>query len=69
MRYLEPELPIHTFSFIAENESISEEKWVDKVNEYVGAIPHKIKIDSSDLQKDIDNILRAQGEPFGSTSI
>jgi asparagine synthase (glutamine-hydrolysing) len=69
MRYLEPELPIHTFSFIAENESISEEKWVDRVNEFVGAIPHKIKIDSSDLQKDIDNILRAQGEPFGSTSI
>ena len=69
MRYLEPDLPIHTFSFIAENESISEEKWVDNVNEFVGAIPHKIKIDSSDLQKDIDNILRAQGEPFGSTSI
>lgn len=69
MRYLEPDLPIHTFSFIAENESISEEKWVDKVNEFVGAIPHKIKIDSSDLQKDIDNMLRAQGEPFGSTSI
>jgi asparagine synthase (glutamine-hydrolysing) len=69
MRYLEPDLPIHTFSFIAENESISEEKWVDRVNEYVGAIPHKIKIDSIDLQKDIDNILRAQGEPFGSTSI
>jgi len=69
MRYLEPDLPIHTFSFIAENESISEEKWVDRVNEFVGAIPHKIKIDSSDLQKDIDNILRAQGEPFGSTSI
>jgi asparagine synthase (glutamine-hydrolysing) len=69
MRYLEPKLPIHTFSFIADNESISEEKWVDRVNEYVGAIPHKIKIDSTDLQKDIDNILRAQGEPFGSTSI
>ena len=69
MRYLEPELPIHTFSFIAENESISEEKWVDRVNEFVDAIPHKIKIVSSDLQKDIDNILRAQGEPFGSTSI
>jgi asparagine synthase (glutamine-hydrolysing) len=69
MRYLEPELPIHTFSFIAENESISEEKWVDRVNEFVDAIPHKIKIASSDLQKDIDNIMRAQGEPFGSTSI
>jgi asparagine synthase (glutamine-hydrolysing) len=69
MRYLEPDILIHTFSFIAENESISEEKWVDNVNEFVGAIPHKIKIDSSDLQNDIDNILRAQGEPFGSTSI
>jgi asparagine synthase (glutamine-hydrolysing) len=69
MRYLEPDLPIYTFSFIAENESISEEKWVDKVNEFVGAIPHKIKIDSTDLQNNIDSIMRAQGEPFGSTSI
>jgi asparagine synthase (glutamine-hydrolysing) len=29
MRYLEPDLPIHTFSYIAKDSPVSEEKWVD----------------------------------------
>ena len=69
MRYVAPDLPIHTFSYIAANKNISEEYWVDKVNENVKAISHKVSIDEPDILKDMDNIISLQGEPFGSTSI
>lgn len=69
MRYVEPSLPIHTFSFIAEGDGISEEKWIDLVNEKVGAIPHKVRASAAELAEDITALIAAQGEPFGSTSI
>lgn len=69
MRYIEPDLPIHTFSFIADDKQISEEYWVDRVNQHVGAIPYKIKADPYTLARDLDGMILAQGEPFGSTSI
>lgn len=69
MRMIEPDMPIHTFSFIAPNSSINEENWIDIVNEYVNAIPHKISVDPSELISDIDDMIQTQGEPFGSTSI
>lgn len=69
MRYLEPDLPIHTFSFIAADSNVSEEKWVDVVCQHVGARSHKVVIEASDLARDIDDLIAAQGEPFGSTSI
>lgn len=69
MRYVEPDLPIHTFSFIAEGCDVSEERWVDRVNAHVGAIPHKVRVSPKELAHDLDDMIRAQGEPFGSTSI
>lgn len=69
MRHLEPNLPIHTFSYIAQGSKANEEKWVDLVNKGVGAIEHKIIVSSQDLIRDIDKMILAQGEPFGSTSI
>lgn len=61
MRYVAPELPVHTFSYIAANKNISEEYWVDKVNENVKAISHKVSIDEPDILKDMDNIISLQG--------
>lgn len=69
IRHVEPDIPIHTFSYIAEGNDLSEEKWVDLVNEVTGAKPHKVKASAGDLARDIDTIVAAQGEPFGSTSI
>lgn len=69
MRYIEPELPIHTFSFIAANSPVSEEKWVDQVNHQINAISHKVIVNEHNLAADIDDMIKAQGEPFGSTSI
>jgi asparagine synthase (glutamine-hydrolysing) len=69
LRHLEPDIPIHTFSFIAEGSDANEEHWVDRVNAHVGAIPHKVKATPEELICDLDDMIRCQGEPFGSTSI
>lgn len=69
MRHVEPDLPINTFSFIAAGDPNSEEHWVDRINEHVGAKPHKLIVSPDELAHDLDDMIRAQGEPFGSTSI
>ncbi len=69
IRHLYPDLPIHTFSYITSEKNISEENWVDIVNEHVGAIHHKIKIDNKDIVGDFDKLMMSQDEPFVSLAI
>ncbi|MDR0210300.1 MAG: asparagine synthase (glutamine-hydrolyzing) [Pseudomonas putida] len=69
MRYVEPDMPIHTFSYIAEGSTISEEHWADQVNQHVGANSNKVIVSPSELIRDLDDMIGVQGEPFGSTSI
>ena len=44
-----------------------EEQWIDLVNHHIGAKAHKIKISEKEFFHDLDNVIKAQGEPFGST--
>jgi len=69
MRLIEPDMPIHTFTFVARGSAMDEERWADMVNEHVGAIVHKVEITPEEMAADIDDMILAQGEPFGSTSI
>lgn len=69
IRHLEPSLPINTFSFIAAGSHVSEEFWVDRINQHVGATGHKVMVRPDELRHDLDDMILAQGEPFGSTSI
>nr|WP_298113647.1 asparagine synthase (glutamine-hydrolyzing) [uncultured Pseudomonas sp.] len=69
MRHVAPDLPISTFSYIARGNAMSEEVWVDRVNQHVGAIPHKVVVSGEELVRDLNDMIVAQGEPFGSTSI
>ena len=69
VRYLEPNIPLNTFSYIASDSSISEEKWIDLINLKLNAKPHKIVIESKEIENDLDNLILKQGEPFGGTSI
>lgn len=69
MRHLYPDLELKTFSFISDDARTSEEEWVDVVNRHVSATPHKLRATGGDLLRDLDDMLVAQGEPFGSTSI
>lgn len=69
MRHVAPDQPIHTFSYIAAGSPVNEEKWVDIVNGHVGAHAHKMVVTPQELAHDLDSMIRAQGEPFGSMSI
>lgn len=69
MRHLEPDSDINTFSYIARGSGVSEESWVDKVNTHVGAKAHKVIVSGDELAADLEDLITAQGEPFGSTSI
>ncbi len=69
MRHVAPDQSINTFSYIASGSSVNEEKWVDLVNQHVGADAHKVVVTPQELARDLDDMIRAQGEPFGSMSI
>lgn len=69
IRHLDHQIPINTFSYIARGSPLSEEGWVDQVNQYVGAKSHKIIVTPEEMLSDLDDMIRTQGEPFGSTSI
>lgn len=69
MRYLEPDLPIHTFSYVARGFDVGEERWIDIVNAHVGGIAHKVLVEPHELINDLDDMIHAQGEPFCGTSV
>lgn len=69
VRYLEPNLPINTFSYIAQSKELSEEYWVDRVNSVTDSNAHKVSVTERDFIRDLDSMIQAQGEPFGSTSV
>ena len=68
-RRLHPDMPIRTFTFEAESKAISESKWARIVGDYVGSEQHFISVEPRDIEGDIDGLIKAQGEPFGSSTI
>ena len=70
MRDLEgSELDLHTFTFIAPGSAVDEERWADMAGQRTCANMHKISMTGTDLVRDLDGLIKTQGEPFGSTSI
>ncbi|MDB4949659.1 MAG: hypothetical protein JWM27_2308 [Gemmatimonadetes bacterium] len=69
MRELEPKLEIHTFSFIPDDERISEERWIDVVSKAAGTVQHKVRPGPEDLAADLGYLIDAQDLPFASTSM
>lgn len=69
IRKLDSQAKIHTFSYIASDENLSEEKWVDDINCHVNAKAHKVYSSGKEMQQELDAMLLMQGEPFGGTSI
>src|SRR6185312_12304795 len=49
-----PELEIRTFSYIADDDRLSEEKWIDLVTHRTGVKSHKVRASSHDLVRDLD---------------
>jgi asparagine synthase (glutamine-hydrolysing) len=70
IRHLNPKAEIHTFSYLAADPRIDEERWVDMVTSWAGTKSHKVRLDVNVLfERDFDNLIRAQGEPFSTLSI
>ena len=69
MRYLEPDLELHTFSYIANDPKLNEERWIDIIAQKSNSISHKIHATPEQLVQDLDHLIYAQDQPFGSTSI
>src|SRR5215472_4438132 len=62
-------LELHTFSYIAPEKEINEERWVDLVTQAMGAVRHKVRSASEEICTDLEALVGTQDEPFGSTSI
>jgi len=60
---------LHTFSYIAGDGAINEERWIDLVGRAVHATRHKVQPAPEELAADLDELIHIQDEPFGTTSI
>lgn len=69
IRHLEPDYDLQSFSYIVPGFDYSEEKWVNRVVADTQARGHIVTPTAADLANDLDDMIRTQGEPFGSTSI
>ncbi len=69
IHHLEPDAQINAFSFIAAGSELSEEGWVDRVVADLPVKSYKVRATGGELAHDLDDMILAQGEPFGSTSI
>lgn len=70
MRHLTgSELDLHTFSYVADDPALSEERWMRLVAREARATAHTVAPAPTELLADVDDLIRIQGEPFGGTSI
>jgi asparagine synthase (glutamine-hydrolysing) len=63
------DLVIRTFSFVAEGSDVDESRFIELAAASAGAHPLSVRITPDEIVADIDDLVTAQGEPFGSLSI
>jgi asparagine synthase (glutamine-hydrolysing) len=63
------DLAIRTFSFIAPGSSVDESSFIDIAARSCAASSQLVQVNPDDIIADIDELIRVQGEPFGSLSI
>ncbi len=70
MRYLGGDaIKLHLFSYVSDDESISEEKWIDIVAQKTGGILHKVRTSGSTLPRELSDVTRLHGEPTAGSSV
>lgn len=67
--HLEPSAELHTFTYVADHESVSDEKWADVIIGGGRVRAHKVRPAAEELVRDLDDLIRVQEEPFVSTAI
>lgn len=60
---------IHAVAYVADDARISEERWIRIVAAAADVTLHVVEAGPNDLLADLDRLIEAQEEPFGSTSI
>jgi asparagine synthase (glutamine-hydrolysing) len=68
-RAVEPDYPMRTFSYRSFDPAFDESRWASAVAAYAGAELAMVTPTANDMVRDLDDLIRSQGEPFGSTSI
>jgi asparagine synthase (glutamine-hydrolysing) len=63
------DVAIHTFSFVAEGSDVDETPFGELAAASAGAQCSRVRIGPDEIVADIDALVAAQGEPFGSLSI
>jgi asparagine synthase (glutamine-hydrolysing) len=64
-----PGLDLNTFTYVAADPAVDEERWADTAGTAARGVMHKVHASPVELLHDLDELIRVQGEPFGSTSI
>lgn len=59
---------IQAFSFVPDEEFLSEERWIDLAAQYNGVKVNKIRPNSDNLLEDLNKLVLMQDEPIGSIS-
>ncbi len=68
-RVLGLDAELHTFSFVPEDPSISEEQYQTVAASSAGAVSHQLRFDPADLARDFEHLVDIQGGPFASPTI
>jgi asparagine synthase (glutamine-hydrolysing) len=61
------EVELNNFCYIAEDEKINEEPWIDMINSASGAHVHKVSTNPQELQADLKRMIYMYDEPLPST--
>ena len=69
IKYLKPDMDIETFTYSAEDKNINEDYWAKLISDFTGFKNNLVTINKSDFKNDLKELIKSQGEPFGSTSI
>jgi asparagine synthase (glutamine-hydrolysing) len=69
IRKIEPDAEINTFSFVSPGSQSDESYWSNAVASHLGTRQHLVAPTGDQVAQDIDDVVYAQGEPFGSLSI
>ena len=69
IKHLNPKEKIDLISFIPKNKEDDESAWIGNVEKHLNENSNKVFQSKTNISNIIDELIEAQGEPFGDTTI
>ncbi|RKQ85505.1 asparagine synthetase B family protein [Brockia lithotrophica] len=69
LHHLFPRRDVYAVSFVADDELVGEERFIDLAARAGNVRTYKFRIHPDELVADVEDLVRVQEEPFGSTSV